>query len=69
MTIGASVGIVLATAAGGRPEELLQDADLAMYRAKSKGTSRYEVFDPIFNRHAERRRELKSDLRKAFERE
>jgi diguanylate cyclase (GGDEF)-like protein/PAS domain S-box-containing protein len=42
----ASIGIALGGSGHARPEEILRDADLAMYRAKALGRARYEVFDP-----------------------
>ncbi|HEX7241999.1 MAG TPA: GGDEF domain-containing protein, partial [Longimicrobiaceae bacterium] len=41
----ASIGIALSSTAYGRPEYLLRNADMAMYRAKAAGTGRHEVFD------------------------
>ncbi|HVF84808.1 MAG TPA: bifunctional diguanylate cyclase/phosphodiesterase, partial [Abditibacteriaceae bacterium] len=46
----------------------LRDADVAMYRAKSKGRSRYEIFDPEMNARALERLRLETDLRQAVER-
>ncbi len=40
-----SIGIVLSSTGYNRPEEILRDADIAMYRAKARGRARYEVFD------------------------
>src|SRR5438445_3643140 len=40
-----SIGIALSTSAYEQPEEMLRDADTAMYRAKALGKARYEVFD------------------------
>ncbi len=45
--VGASIGIALSTNVHGRPEDLIRDADLAMYRAKSQGKGRYEISDQI----------------------
>ena len=45
LAVGASVGIVLARAGASTPEEMLRDADAAMYRAKEGGRGRYEMFD------------------------
>ncbi len=47
----------------------LRDADVAMYRAKSKGRSRYEIFDPEMNARALERLRLETDLRQAVRRE
>jgi len=46
----------------------LRDADVAMYRAKSKGRSRYEIFDPEMNARALERLRLETDLRQAVRR-
>ena len=48
----ASMGIALSTAGYERAEDILRDADTAMYRAKSSGRARYEVFDPQMHAHA-----------------
>jgi GGDEF domain-containing protein len=42
---GASVGIAVSNAGYRTPEELLRDADIAMYRAKAAGGARFEFFD------------------------
>jgi diguanylate cyclase (GGDEF)-like protein/PAS domain S-box-containing protein len=63
----ASIGI----APGGgyeRAEDLLRDADTAMYRAKERGRACYEVFDQAMHARAVRRLELETDLRRAIER-
>ncbi|HVS01454.1 MAG TPA: EAL domain-containing protein [Thermoanaerobaculia bacterium] len=65
----ASVGIVLARATYQRAEELLRDADTAMYRAKAQGRARHVVFDPEMHQLAVARLRLESDLRRALERE
>ena len=62
-----SIGIALSTSGQSRPEELLRDADAAMYRAKKKGYGRYRVFDPSMDTHAFARLELENDLRRALE--
>jgi diguanylate cyclase (GGDEF)-like protein/PAS domain S-box-containing protein len=43
--MSASMGIVLSSTGYDRPEDILRDADTAMYRAKENGRSRYEIFD------------------------
>ncbi|MGD1804369.1 PAS domain S-box protein [Dapis sp. BLCC M126] len=49
------------------PEELLRDADIAMYRAKALGKARYEVFDLTMHSQAISLLELENDLRRAVE--
>ncbi|HEV2608404.1 MAG TPA: EAL domain-containing protein, partial [Xanthomonadaceae bacterium] len=62
----ASIGIALAGSQYRRPEELLRDADVAMYRAKNKGRNRYELFDEALRFEALRVHDLESDLRRAI---
>ena len=66
---GASIGIALSSAGYERPEEMLRDADIAMYRAKSAGRGRYEVFDREMHRSAVALLRLETELRQAVERE
>lgn len=62
----ASVGIAMIGPQYKRPEELLRDADVAMYRAKNKGRSRYEVFDEALRHEALRVHDLEGELRRAI---
>jgi diguanylate cyclase (GGDEF)-like protein/PAS domain S-box-containing protein len=62
----ASVGIALSTTAHQRAEELLQDADVAMRRAKALGGSRCEVFDEAMHTRAVNRLKLEAELRQAI---
>ncbi|HTA66505.1 MAG TPA: EAL domain-containing protein [Xanthomonadaceae bacterium] len=62
----ASVGIAMAGSQYRRPEELLRDADVAMYRAKNRGRSRFELFDEALRFEALRVHDLESDLRRAI---
>ena len=64
----ASVGIALSTEEYRRAEEILRDADIAMYRAKKAGRSRTEVFDRTMHDHAVAMLELETALRQAVER-
>jgi diguanylate cyclase (GGDEF)-like protein/PAS domain S-box-containing protein len=65
-----SVSIGIALSAGYEdPDDLLRDADLAMYRAKANGKSRYEVFDQKMHAQAVALLQLETDLRLAIERE
>jgi diguanylate cyclase (GGDEF)-like protein len=63
----ASVGIVSEISGYEQPEDVLRDADIAMYRAKALGKDRYEIFDPRLRAQAISRLEMESDLRKALE--
>jgi diguanylate cyclase (GGDEF)-like protein/PAS domain S-box-containing protein len=62
----ASVGIALGTAAHERAEDLLQDADVAMRRAKAMGGGRCEVFDEAMHTRAVNRLKLEAELREAM---
>lgn len=63
----ASIGIALSSSGYERPEDILRDADTAMYRAKENGKARYEVFDHGMHAKAVSRLQLESDLRHAIE--
>ena len=63
----ASIGIALSTSVHERGEDLLQDADTAMRRAKSLGGSRCEVFDDAMHSQATSRLQLEEELRAAVE--
>ena len=67
--IHASVGIEFAEAQGTRTDELLRNADVAMYVAKGKGKARYQLFEPSMHTAALRRLEIKADLRRAVEKD
>jgi diguanylate cyclase (GGDEF)-like protein/PAS domain S-box-containing protein len=64
-----SIGIALSSPSYDEPEEILRDADTAMYRAKSLGKARYEVFDADMRASVIARLQLETDLRRALERE
>ncbi len=65
----ASVGIVADASHRERPEDLLRDADTAMYRAKENGRARYEVFEAEMRFRAVSVLSLETDLRAAVQRE
>ncbi len=65
---GASMGIALGSPRYTLPEEVLRDADTAMYRAKEHGGGRYEFFDPSMHEKAIVLLRLETDLRRALER-
>lgn len=67
--VGASIGIALSSASVVRPEDLLTNADVAMYAAKREGKNRYFVYEDSMHAAVIRRAELEADLRLALERE
>jgi diguanylate cyclase (GGDEF)-like protein len=64
----ASIGIAFAHPRYQHPEELLRDADVAMYRAKAAGRQRFALFDEGLREDALRQLELEGDLRRAVQR-
>jgi diguanylate cyclase (GGDEF)-like protein len=62
-----SIGIALSSSGYDEPEDILRDADTAMYRAKENGKARYELFDHAMHARAVSRLQLESDLRQAVE--
>lgn len=64
--ISVSIGIVLNNARYNQADEILRDADIAMYRAKKLGRNRYEVFKPAMLEGVMSHVELETDLRKAL---
>lgn len=66
--IGASVGIALADGADTDPDQLLRDADTALYVAKEEGRGRWCLFRPEMAIRAQKRRSLELELRSAVER-
>ncbi|NMX92333.1 MULTISPECIES: EAL domain-containing protein [unclassified Pseudomonas] len=67
LNISASVGIALFPGNGATPQELLMNADAAMYHAKSMGKNGYSFFDVSMNTNARRQLQLLQDLRNAVE--
>ena len=66
--VSISIGIVTRSADHDGAENMLRDADIAMYRAKSSGKARYVIFDPVMQTDALARLELESELREAISR-
>jgi diguanylate cyclase (GGDEF)-like protein len=60
-----SIGLISSEEAYERPEDVLRDADLAMYRAKALGRGRYELFSPALRERAAALMNLEHDLRGA----
>jgi len=67
IVISASIGIASSTSPHTQAEDLMRDADLAMYRAKRAGKARCEVSDTAMHANAVKRLKLETDLRKALE--
>lgn len=65
----ASIGIVLSTSNYHSPEDLLRDANMAMYRAKALGRSRHELFNDSMRIEALTQMQLETELRRAVERQ
>jgi diguanylate cyclase (GGDEF)-like protein len=63
--VGVSVGIALGSA-GRRPEDLIRDADTAMYTAKRRGRGRYELFDQEMRARLNERIRVDNELRTAI---
>lgn len=66
--ISASIGIALKDEKYRMPEEILRDADIAMYRAKSAGKARHEIFNHEMHEQVNKRLRLETELRLALER-
>ncbi|MDO8964270.1 MAG: EAL domain-containing protein [Coriobacteriia bacterium] len=66
--VTASVGIAMSGHADQGAEELLRDAETAMFRAKEAGRSRYEVFDTLMHAEAVKALRTEAELRRALER-
>ncbi len=63
-----SIGIALAPDDGREPDQLLKNADLALYGAKADGRGAYRFFEPEMDARMKTRRALEEDLRKALAR-
>ena len=67
MVITASIGIAFCATSYINPEDLVRDAEIAMYRAKREGKARCQVFDNAMHALAVKRLQLETDLRRALE--
>jgi diguanylate cyclase (GGDEF)-like protein/PAS domain S-box-containing protein len=66
--ISASTGVVLSDGNYTKAEDILRDADIAMYSAKGRGRATFEIFEPNMRVKVSQRLALESELRQAFER-
>lgn len=66
IVIGASVGIAIAPADGNDPDQIIKNADMALYRAKADGRGRCRFFEADMDAKMQARRTLEIDLRRAL---
>src|SRR5205085_9107821 len=67
ISITASIGIALSSARTHSADDLLRDADIAMYRAKEAGKAQHAIFDEAMHAAAISRLQLENDLRRAID--
>ncbi len=67
--ISTSIGVVFDSTDYSSPDDILRDADIAMYRAKAEGKARYAIFDHQLRAQAMTRLEMETDLQMALERQ
>ncbi len=68
LTLTASLGIAIAPSDGDTPQDLLRNADMAMYKSKSEGRNTYRYFTETMNREMARRFRIEGSLRGALDR-
>jgi diguanylate cyclase (GGDEF)-like protein/PAS domain S-box-containing protein len=66
VTVDTSVGIAVAPSDGIEPDQLIKNADMALYRAKDDGRGTYRFFEPEMDACAQARRRLEMELREAM---
>jgi diguanylate cyclase (GGDEF)-like protein len=67
--INVSIGIVVGNGVYQKPENVLRDADIAMYKAKALGKGAYQIFSPEMYEQALERMKIENSLRRAIERD
>jgi diguanylate cyclase (GGDEF)-like protein/PAS domain S-box-containing protein len=65
LRVGASIGVAFATPEDG-VEDLMRNADVAMYSSKAQGKGRYTIYEPAMNRAQNKRQELEAQIAKAL---
>ena len=65
--VGVSVGVAIAPLDGTQPEELLRNADFALYKAKGEGKGTFSLFEPALAERMLARTRLEADMRRALE--
>jgi diguanylate cyclase (GGDEF)-like protein len=66
VVIGASIGIAVGPGDGLRPDRLLRNADIALYRAKGDRRGTFRFFEPAMDQQMQTRRVMEQDLREAL---
>jgi len=66
VVVGTSIGITLAPSDASATDQLIKNADMALYRAKADGRGLYRFFEPEMDAKMQARRTLEIDLRKAL---
>jgi diguanylate cyclase (GGDEF)-like protein/PAS domain S-box-containing protein len=66
VTVSASIGITFSSNGYLSAEQIIRDADIAMYKAKSKGKAQYALFDASLHQHVAAQLKLESELRRAL---
>jgi diguanylate cyclase (GGDEF)-like protein/PAS domain S-box-containing protein len=66
VSLGASIGITFSAIGYATPEQVIRDADTAMYKAKSSGKARYAIFDASLQQHVSEQLRLESELRRGL---
>jgi diguanylate cyclase (GGDEF)-like protein len=66
VTVGTSIGVAIYPADGDNPDQLLKNADLALYRAKNEGRGVHRFFEADMDRQMQARSRLQLDLRSAL---
>jgi diguanylate cyclase (GGDEF)-like protein/PAS domain S-box-containing protein len=67
VTVGASIGIAIVPGDGESSEELLKNADMALYRSKADGKGTYRFFEAAMDARVQARRRLELELRAALQ--
>jgi diguanylate cyclase (GGDEF)-like protein len=68
VVVGASIGIAVAPNDGSDPDQLMKNADIALYHAKEDGRGAYRFFEPEMDARVKAKRALELDLRRALAR-
>jgi predicted signal transduction protein with EAL and GGDEF domain len=66
VTMSASIGITFSTIGYQTSDQIIRDADIAMYKAKSKGKAQYALFDSSLHEHVASQLKLEGELRRAL---